>query len=514
MIHDIHWKFPLPRTHTGIPQANGTLGALIWGEGNVLRITLNRADFWDHRGGLVWNEQMTFARIQELLVSKDEEGLDAIFHGGPTPPGQPRRPSMLPLGRLELIFPDPWRLDGGSLHLESGEAMVSLADNQSNVREVTFNLSMHDMLLYVHLPADLPAPRIERVSAWDYVGEYLRSISFEPPAFFDTPELAGWVQTRPADPPLCLGYRVTGQELWITAVYGGQGDAARTAASHLLDQAVQVGGERLRQRNAGWWEAYWASVPRIDIPHEKLAFRYYYGMYRFAGLTAPRGVPATLQGSWIEEYQMPPWSNDYHFNINVQMCYWPAYRGNRLEHLRPLFEMVWSWREQLRQNARYFVGIDDGLMLPHAVDDRSVIISGFWSGTVDHGCTAWISKMMYDYWLYGGDDAFLREIAYPFMQGALRVYEAMLQREGGHFVLPVSVSPEYRSSRIDAWGRNASFQLACIHWLCEALQHTARVLGEEPRPAWQELRERLPRACVEGEPGQIMLWEGTPLEES
>ena len=46
------WTFPLPRTHTGMLLGNATLGAMIWGEGDTLRITVGRADLWDHRGGL------------------------------------------------------------------------------------------------------------------------------------------------------------------------------------------------------------------------------------------------------------------------------------------------------------------------------------------------------------------------------------------------------------------------------------------------------------------------------
>src|SRR5207249_9395004 len=93
-------------------------------------------------------------------------------------------------------------------------------------------------------------------------------------------------------------------------------------------------------------------------------FLYHYGMYKFAGLTHPRGVAATLQGPWIEEYQMPPWASDYHFNINVQMCYWPAYQGNRLPHLRPIFDLVWSWRDKLRDNAKKF---EDGTEMREAI---------------------------------------------------------------------------------------------------------------------------------------------------
>ncbi|MGQ9555756.1 MAG: hypothetical protein ACUVX8_18275 [Candidatus Zipacnadales bacterium] len=39
------WQFPLPRTHTGILQGNGTMGAMIWGSDNVLKIAIGRADF-------------------------------------------------------------------------------------------------------------------------------------------------------------------------------------------------------------------------------------------------------------------------------------------------------------------------------------------------------------------------------------------------------------------------------------------------------------------------------------
>ncbi|HLL89865.1 MAG TPA: hypothetical protein VK324_11225 [Tepidisphaeraceae bacterium] len=46
----LDWSFPLPRTHTGILQGNGRMGVMIWGEGNVLRVTVGRADFWDRRG--------------------------------------------------------------------------------------------------------------------------------------------------------------------------------------------------------------------------------------------------------------------------------------------------------------------------------------------------------------------------------------------------------------------------------------------------------------------------------
>jgi hypothetical protein len=92
----------------------------------------------------------------------------------------------------------------------------------------------------------------------------------------------------------------------------------------------------------------------------------------------------------------------------------------------------------------------------------------------------------------------------------------MLEREGDTFVLPVSVSPQYRGAALDAWGANASFQLACVHRLCEDLIAAADALGEEPAPSWSEILAGLPKAALVEEDGHrcIALWKDTPLEES
>ena len=40
----------------------------------------------------------------------------------------------------------------------------------------------------------------------------------------------------------------------------------------------------------------------------------------------------------------PPWSADYHVNINLQMNYWPAEITNLSETTAPLFDYVDSLR--------------------------------------------------------------------------------------------------------------------------------------------------------------------------
>ena len=510
------WHFPLTRTHTGMLLGNGTMGAMIWGQGSVLRITIGRTDFWDHRGGIRWNDRMSYANIRACLDGNDQKGLSGLFSVPEPPKGVPHYPTVLPLGRIELDFGKGARLTQGVLNIADGTATVEVrqGDRRFGVRLV---MDMLSPLLCVALPAGLPKPRVKRVTAWDYVRQRLTETLFEEPEMLDAKAISGWIQKRPVDPPLCLGYRWTGSDLCLTTAYGVDPAAARAEACVRLDDGAAAGFAGIGTRARRWWREYWKTVPSVEIPNDRLSFLYHYGMYKLAGLTNPAGVPATLQGPWVEEYQMPPWSCDYHFNINVQMCYWPAYHGNRLEHLKPLFQMIGTWADTMRHNARCFAGVDDGLMLPHSVDDRCTCIGGYWAGSIDHGSTAWVAQMMYRYYRYTMDAQFLRQTAYPFMAGAMRVYEAMIERTAdGGFTLPVSVSPEYIAKSGAMWGPDASFQWACIHRLCEDLVEAARILGEPPKPIWQELIARAPRACLVEEKGEkmIALWRGMNLEES
>ncbi len=427
MNRSYDWQFPLPRTHPGMLLGTGTPGVLVGGAANLLRLTLGRADFWDHRGGMPWREGMSYRNIRHHLDAGDEPGLRALFERTDPAPGEPHRPTVLPIGRVELALPEGTTLESGTLDLDAGRITVRALSEGGADLTLGLDLSMQSPVLHVDLPPGMSTRCIRRIPAWEYVGDYLESISFAQPALFDGAGLSGWVQERPADPPLCLAYRLEGSDLWLTAVYGADPADARGQAGSLIAAFVGRGSEALREETQAWWRDYWREVPELDLPNPLLAFLYDYGMYKFAGLTNPTGVAATLQGPWIEEYQMPPWSSDYHFNINVQMCYWPAYRGNRLSHLPPIFALLTSWRERLRENARIFVGIEDGLMLPHAVDDRGMRMGGFWTGSMDHGCTAWMADLMYQYYRYTGDVAFLRETAYPFMYGAMRVCEEMLE---------------------------------------------------------------------------------------
>jgi len=518
----LEFEFPATNTHHGIPLGNGTFGALIWGEGADIRITINRQDYWDHRGGMDFHEEATYPNLKRWLEAGDEESLRAAFEDTRTDEHTPRRPTRLPMGRIDLRLAEPFVIAGGGLDMARGEAQVEFAPG-GVLRAVV--VRDQPLLVMTLRGTDVEITR-QPVYHEEVLAHFRQYGLPEAQLFTDdivvgtAAQFVGWVQECPGEPAMCVGcvsVHAPGRtEVYVCSVFGNTPAEARANARTLLIEASRQAYDKTAQQEAEWWRDYWRQCPLVCLPDRDRELLYYLGMYKLPGLSWPGGPAATLQGPWVEEYVMPPWSSDYHFNINVQECYWPAYGGNQLQALQPLVQMIQSWLPQLRANAKAFVGIEDGLQLPHAVDDRCRCMGGFWTGSIDHGSTAWTGQLFWQYYRYSMDERFLRDVAYPFLKGAMRVYEAMLEEEDGRFVLPVSVSPEYGGSGMNAWGRNASFQLANIHFLCRVLAEASELLGVDvaDRAKWRDISTRLPLAATDPSGQQIWLWEGQPLAES
>lgn len=518
--------FPFPSTecHSGIPLSNGTFGALVWGEGRTVRLTLNRADYWDHRGGLEFGEEATYANLRAWLEAGDEERLREVFEGaGSGRPGTPPHPTRLPMGRVDLQLEHDWSLAGGGLHLHSGEAELELEGRreQGKLRAAILRDTPVLCLRITGVPGESVRVQARPPDAPEVIA-YSRTYGLPKAQTFDLGEFGGWVQECPGEPAMCVAWlrlpSAGGLLLYVTSVYGDDPAAARRQALEVLEKVRAVGYTPATLQSFQWWGRWWAEAAEVQLSDPTAELLYYLGMYKLAGLSVPGGPAATLQGPWVEEHRMPPWSGDYHFNVNVQECYWPCFAGNHPEALLPLVQMLGSWVERLQGNAQRFVGVTDGFQLPHATDDRGTAMTGFWTGFVDHGATAWTAQLFWLYYRFTLDREFLQRAAYPFMKGALRVYEAMLEEDGRHLALPVSVSPEFGGAGVEAWGRNASYQLAMIHFLCRALQEGAAVLGLDAEECgrWAEIEARLPLGAFggSGDEPELLIWDGQPLSES
>ena len=505
----VEWEFPrLGSCHEGLAFADGKTGVLVWGGGDTINLTVGRADLWDHRGGYPWTAEQSYTNIVAAVRSGDRDRLYGLFKKE-TPKGEPRNPYMLPLGRVVVKLQDGATLKRGELDPFTGLGKLILSDGKA----IGLAMSKESGAFAMKFPegVDFDATPHHCFEYNAEMAKQLKEIGFADAKFgtYEIPQgvARGFNWKIPGDKSVSLNLTFEKGVLALATSRGETGTECRTPCASF---------DKVKAESVAYWKAFWEKGARVKVPDPVIQRIFDYGMYRFGAMTDPDGIPAGLQGPWLEDDQLVPWNGDYHFNINVQECYSPAYRGGHFENLMPLFRMVLSWRPRLRENAKKFVGIDDGYVLPHSVDDRGVCIGGFWTGTIDHASTAWVAAMMMKYVRYSRDIEFLKNGAYDFMIGAMNVYRAMMEEKDGRLSIPLGPSPEWGAADVRrAVGRDPSFQLAAAHRLARDLFDAATLLKcEAPDARWLDVEKRLPAYTASDPNVGIDLFEGQQFVDS
>ena len=153
------------------------------------------------------------------------------------------------------------------------------------------------------------------------------------------------------------------------------------------------------------------------IDPDLIELYYQFGRYLLISSSRPGGLPANLQGIWADGLQ-PPWSADYHININIQMNYWLSEITNLDELQLPFIDFIDALRPDARRTAREVYGMK-GIVAHYTTDPwhftepTGDIVYGMWPMGI-----AWSCQNIWDHYLFGGDKEYLRTKSYPIMKEA------------------------------------------------------------------------------------------------
>ncbi len=245
-----------------------------------------------------------------------------------------------------------------------------------------------------------------------------------------------------------------------------------------------------------------------------LALYYAFGRYLLISSSRPGGQPVNLQGIWNDEL-LPAWGSKWTTNINLEMNYWPADAGDLWETQEPLWQLIRDLRETGAETARAHYGAR-GWVLHHNTDlwRATTPVDGAW-GLWPMG-QAWLANQMWDHYEFSGDQAFLRQHAYPAMKEAAQfVLDTLVTapdgtRFAGRLVTNPSTSPEnqYVLNGVRAHlTYAAAMDIELVRELFENSERAAQELGVDAAFG-SELRraaERLPPLQV-GARGQLQEW--------
>jgi alpha-L-fucosidase 2 len=172
-----------------------------------------------------------------------------------------------------------------------------------------------------------------------------------------------------------------------------------------------------------------------------------YGRYLLIASSRSGTQPANLQGIWNDMVR-PPWSSNWTININTQMNYWPAEVANLAECHLPLFDLIRALSINGAKTARINYGCR-GWCSHHNADAwaQSAPVGNYGGGQPQWASFAlsgpWLCTHLWEHYAFSGDTAFLRDVAYPLMQGAAEFCLDWLIEDGeGHLVTCPAISCE------------------------------------------------------------------------
>jgi alpha-L-fucosidase 2 len=226
-----------------------------------------------------------------------------------------------------------------------------------------------------------------------------------------------------------------------------------------------------------------------DRALENLFFQY--GRYLLIASSRAGSLPANLQGVWNPS-TTPPWNDDYHVNINLQMNYWLADVTNLGETMGPFLDFVGAQVAPGRVSAARIMGTKGWTMFLNTdVWGYTGVISwptAFWQPEAG----AWLASQVYDHYRFTEDRSFLDHRVYPVMKEAAELWlEALVvDPRDGKLVVSPSYSPEHGN-----FSAGAAMSQQIVYGLFTDTAAAARIVGDTA------YAEKLDTALTKLDPG-------------
>lgn len=236
-----------------------------------------------------------------------------------------------------------------------------------------------------------------------------------------------------------------------------------------------------------------------------------FGRYLMISSSRPGTMPANLQGLWADTVQ-PPWSADYHANINLQMIYWPTETANLVECFEPLDRYIefltgpGGKTAKVHYNARGWTV--HTLANPWGFTSPGEKPS--WGLSPSAG--AWLSQHLWEHYAFSNDKAYLKRVL-PVLRASAEFGLDWLVEDPktGMLVAGPATSPENKF--ITADGQKASLCMGPsmeqqIIW--DSFQNyleASRILGVD-EPTVAEVKTALRRLLGPriGSDGRLLEW--------
>ena len=478
----IWFNKPAATWNEALPVGNGSLGAMIFGGPSTERLQLNEESVWT--GSPRWDANpdalKNLPRVRRLLFEGKYAEAEKLAQNGIM--GNFKRDnasSYQTLGDLTLRFSHPGAVSNYRRELDISEAVaaVTYTSGKINFRREVFS-SAPDQSLVMRITADKPGAvtftaRLSRPGNKALIKADGNLISMsENTGNGNGVKLEARLKILSESGTLSSGgdsIRIEKANSVVILLTAATDYFAPDPASLALERLEKVSARPFADIKNDHVADYKSYFNRLSIDlgssdgnyfttdariaamqngyHDTDLIELYYqfGRYLLISSSRPGGLPANLQGIWADGLN-PPWSADYHININIQMNYWPAEITNLGEMALPFADFINAMRPSAARTAKEVYGLK-GIVAHYTTDvwhysePLGAIVYGMWPMGI-----AWSCQNIWDHYLFSGDTGYLRNKAYPLMKESAEFCMGWLVTDPrtGYLVSGPSISPENR----------------------------------------------------------------------
>lgn len=506
---DLHFPRSVLRWDEAIPLGNGSIGCLIYGDGDPLRFGLDRGDLWDCTPAPhVLAPDYTYAELLSLIERGDGRAItDRFDNFYQTVP----YPTKLPAGKFQLRYPDAQNVES-ALSLQRAEATATVKTPKGEGSLHVF-IAANKPFGYLKMSGVLPEIELlpHDFTPEDGCGSSsLRRLGYPAANLLQRGSVRGFFQKTPDGGfALLIAEKQTEQgcEAVFTVLSCKGQNALPDEAFAEMERALALGYGAALADHLSYWEQFW-NKSGLRIGDETLEKHWYLVQYYLGSCSRKGGLPMPLQGVWTaDDGKLPPWKGDYHADANLQFSYYAPLKADRLPEFECLLDYYLPLCETKgKEFARSFFDAD-GECLPSvfALDGTSL---GGWpmyaTNLVNH---VWMLHVLWEYVRYTGDPEAEMRILERLTEAERTVRRWLRVNGEGKRVLPVSSSPEIFDASLDAWLPELSNNdLALLRFLYRTL---AEKKGDS---VYAEILASLPDYAV-GENG-ILIHPHLPVHDS
>lgn len=453
---------------------NGDLNALLFSQGNSLKLVVSKNDVWDSRMNTKDDPDLPSVNVREHSWT-GTRGAKSSWNDYVYPNQLPCSFVQIQSGNVSRAISSP----------ATGSVTVETAQGAAEVR----------VLWQANVFLVRTGGNVELAEAKQ---------KFLPPAVLGESEGVQWLkQILPGDKDYagmqCLtALQREGDCCAVAVVSSHENEDMLAHARRLIKQALDNPEAAVKTHKGGWQE-FW-STSGVELAEADLQNWWYRQLYYFRCFSKPGAVAIGL-GAGLP--RNPGWHGSYKINYNIWQTFWTPFAYNHPELVEPWVEHLYAYLPRARWFAQAAYGCEGAAYFsdtwPHEVDpalcktkNKHQIAYMPWGYTM--GMSGMAIQNLWNYYLYKPDRDYLEARIYPVIKEVAIFYASFIEQckldEQDKAIVGPSYSPEHGPFGTD----DNPYDLAYTRYTLDAAIEAAEILKVDPAlvARWKRSRDLLP----------------------